>query len=55
MFLLKTFWSAQLIERQSAVQEVEGSSSRPDQTGHACSVTSSWEEHAAFVIISAND
>ena len=44
-------WLAQLVERQSAVREVEGSSPRPDQ--HSGSYNN-WEECAAFVIISAN-
>ena len=31
LFLLTTAWLAQLVKRQSAVREVEGSSPRPDQ------------------------
>ena len=41
-------WLAQLVERRTAVREVEGSSPRPDQ--HSGS-SNNWGERAAFVII----
>ena len=40
-------WLAQLVERQSAVREVEGPSPKPDQ--HSGSYNN-WGECAAFVI-----
>ena len=44
-------WLAQLVERRTAVLEVEGLSPRPDQ--HSGS-WNNWGERAGFVIISAN-
>ena len=44
-------WFAQLVERRTAVREVEGSSPRLDQHSESWN---NWGERAAFVIISAN-